>query len=249
MSARPPLFIPLRDSDLTNTKTACQACAEKIIAGARLPAECVSTADGGLLILIDQSKSSRRWHPDPQKAKRCHLLNLVEQDPALGVYSLSTRAINSDVLTDQYVVICSWHHLPLAAEHLWLHCLGPAIAKSYFGLDKHLAEMVAALGLQERPVNHQPPGYSITRHGALLRFAAAATSAFNQYFLLEEILSGPTEPESIELGAGCSLVYLHSADPVEPARAIIATNSWSVEMAIKELRRSARHDRKEFPVT
>jgi hypothetical protein len=247
MPAPQPLFTPLRDttmlraSDLINTQNACLAHSERILFEARLPVECALATSWGLL--VEQSRAFRRWRPDPEKTERCHLLDKTELDGSLGIYALSTRAIDSDSIAGQYVGICSWRHLSDAAEYLWSECLGHAIADRYFGLEKHLADTVSVLGLQERPVNHQPPGYSMTRNGALLRFDAATVPAFNRYFLLDEILD-PTDPVSIELGADCSLLYVYSADPVEPVQAIIVSNPWNVPIAVKELRRSLSRNRK-----
>lgn len=238
MHTPPPVFVPFRDADLAYTINSRQAWAERIHAQAGLPAECLSSA--GWCLLINQSASAHPWHPDPQKLERCHLVNLVEQDPALGIYTVSTRAIGSSVPASQYVAVCSRAHLRAAAEYLWVHCLGAAIAAHYHGIDKHLFETTAALGLEEQPANHQPPCYSTIRAGALLRFDPLTAPKFHRYFLLDD--SGSVAPSTSTLGAGCSLSCLHSEDPLEPIRAIISTdNPWNVERAIKELRRSARH--------
>jgi hypothetical protein len=234
MHTSTPVFIPFRDSDLAYIRNACQACAETIHARAGLPAECLSSA--GWCLLIDQSASAHRWHPDPQKAERCHLIDLFEHDQTLGIYSLSTRAIGGSVPASQYVAVCARPHLRAAAEYLWTHCLGAAIAARYYGIDKHLFETADALGLKEQPVNHEPPCYSMIRSGALLRFDASTAPQFHRYFLLDDTLS--TEPRSIELGGGSSLTYRYSENPLEPAVAILGNdNPWNVERAVKELRR------------
>jgi hypothetical protein len=226
------VFTPFRDSDLVYLRNATQACAETIHALAGLPAECLSSA--GWCLLIDQSTSTHRWHPP--KSERCHLIDLFEHDQTLGIYSLSTRAIGGSVPAGQFVAVCARPNLRAAAEYLWTHCLGAAIAARYYGIDKHLLETADALEIKEEPVNHEPPCYCLIRSGALFRFDAITAPQFHRYFLLDDAVS--TEPRSIELGGGSSLTYRYSENPLEPARAILGNNNpWNVERAVKELRR------------
>jgi hypothetical protein len=137
------VFTPFRDSDLIFLRNACQACAETIHAQSGLRAGALSSA--GWCFLIDQSSSARPWHPDPQKTEHCHLIDLFEHDQTLGIYSLSTRALGARVPASQYVAVCSRPYLRTAAEYLWVHCLGAAMAEHYYGIDKHLSETVSAL--------------------------------------------------------------------------------------------------------
>lgn len=236
----PALLSPstsLRDSDLVNTQNTCLAWTEKIIAEARIQAENVlKTAFG---YRINQGKSPKRWHPDPQKTERCHLLDKTEIDPTLGIHALSSQTLSPEVLAGHYVDIGPWYHIPADAENLRSVCLGPILVQKYFGLEKHLERTVSALNLSECPVNHRPPGYSMTRHGPLLRFDPATASAFARYFLVDEI-SAQNEPASVQLGAGCSLVWARSDDPLEPVRAVITNNNWSLRMGTKELARWLR---------
>lgn len=228
------VFTPFRDSDLVYLRNATQACAETIHAVAGLPAECLSSA--GWCLLIDQSTSAHRWHPP--KAERCHLIDLFEHERELGIYSLSTRSIGGCVPAGQFVAVCSRPHLRRAADYLWTHCLGAAIAARYYGIDKHLFETADALCLKEAPVNHEPPCYSMIRAGALLSFDTVTAPQFHRYFLLENDTSFSAEPRSIELGGGSSLTYRHSENPLEPTVAILGNdNPWNVERAVKELRR------------
>ena len=104
-------------------------------------------------------------------------------------------------------------------------------------INGHLREINTALQIPERAPNDQRlPGYSLIRHGALLRCDGPAAEAAGSYFCLDEITT-PTEPTKIRLGAECHLVYAYATDPAEPLRAIIADSDWAIHMAEKKLQR------------
>ena len=230
---------PLRESDFRTHERACVDCVGKILVQTRLPAAAAEVFDWG--IEIDQSRSSRPWSPpDSKGVERCHLLDKVELDPELGIFALCTGRGYSDETPspNALIAVCSWLHLPAAALHLRTKYLS-AIGNKYAGFNRHVATIIAALGLAERPINDSRlPSYAQTRNGISLRFNREAAGKVPDYFIVDGADEG--EPVSAPLDASCCLVCAYSGDSNEPLRAILTVDSWSAAMAEKELRRWLR---------
>jgi hypothetical protein len=138
-----------------------------------------------------------------------------------------------NVPAGNFIVLAPWYKVSDAARWLRVECLGSHL-NPYVAAERHAALSAAALKIPAREPNDlRLPGCSKIRAGTLFRFDPETAAKAEAYFLF----SPPTDqPVITELGAGACSVHVHSDNPLEPLRLIIA-DRYCVHTATRELTR------------
>jgi hypothetical protein len=224
-------LLPLRLSDLAHTQQAILGYAEQAAAQGRLRADRIQPIAGAAALLIDHTDAVRKWRgPLERTPDHCHLLEMVELD-LYGVTALWNRKI-ADLEEGTYLAFCAWESVPPVATYL-RNCLARAIHPQT-ALGFHTSEAAFYLDLCERsPNDARLPSRSKIHPGTSLRFDSPGAKSFRKYFNLTDPTHRP-ELATVELGAGCYLIYATVDHPTEPSRAIL-TNELFLSGARREL--------------
>jgi hypothetical protein len=172
---------PIRRDDLVHSQAALGERLEELIARDKLSLTSIEPFPFGYVVRPSLSARFREWWETLTISQR-FWLNSSELD------SLGSQLLVSRDPFGLCAALCFWQDFSLAANHLRIHHIGPALWEAYKTslLERIVAELTPKFGLVKRPLNSQEtPNYADAKWGVLVQLKCdQATELLEDYLCL-----------------------------------------------------------------